>query len=157
MDEKEMREAEGKARKWDWTSRGERGKASPHTTFLSSWLLAGLAQILRLARRQGDILLPGATLWFGRSQGRPKQTVTLSHASLLFRSDTTIYRLRLRIPWLSHTHVPTLTVRHWNKHLVLKIAVIHLFFFCPYHTTGSQQFSWVVKQTQNESSRPPDH
>lgn len=124
----EIRMRAGKARKWEWTSRGEREKEPTHQ-FLSSWLLVGLAQILRLAQGQGDILLPGATLWFGRSQGRPKQTVTLSHASLLFSSDTTIYRLQLWIPWL-HTHttrVPTLTHKHRNKHWVLKITVMHLF------------------------------
>lgn len=112
---------------------GQRERAPTHQ-FLSSWLLVGLAQILRLAQGQGDILLPGATLWFGRSQGRPKQTVTLSHASLLFSSDTAIYRLRLWIPRLhTNTHVPTLSLRHRNKHLVLKIAVMHLFFPPSYH------------------------
>lgn len=137
---------------------GERDREPTHP-FLSSWLLVGLAQILRLAQGQGDILLPGATLWCGRSQGRTKQTVTLSHASLLFSSDTAIYRLRLWIPPL-HTHnVPTLAHRHRNKHWVLKIAVMHLRPPSPppIIPLGVSSLGWVVKQTQNESSRPPDH
>lgn len=90
----------------------------------------GLAQILGLAQGQLDILLPGATLWCGRSQGRPEQTVTLSHASLLFSCDTTIYRLWLCTPWLhTHTHTCPHLHRHRNNRCV-KNSSSATFYFC---------------------------
>lgn len=47
-----------------------------------------------------------AILRFCSSQGKTKQTVTLSHANLLFSSDTAIYRLQLSIARLhTCTHV----------------------------------------------------
>lgn len=49
-----------------------------------------------------------AILCFCSSQGRTKQTVTLSHANLLFSSDTAIYRLQLWIPRL-HTSTRALS------------------------------------------------
>lgn len=94
--------------------------------------------VSKLAQGQSDIPLPGATLWFGRSQSRPKQTVTLSHASLLFSSDNAIYRLQHWMPW---------SLTHWCKLWLLKIAVMHLFYFLD-AATGSERFNWVGKQTQ---------
>lgn len=98
-----------------------------------------LAQILSLALSQGEILLPGATLCFGRSRWRPKQTVTLSDASLLFGSDTNIYRVWLWTPPL-HVHM------FWNKHWSLKIARNDASLFLSITPVGvsssAQWFKW---------------
>lgn len=45
-----------------------------------------------------------AILRFCSSQGKTKQTVTLSHANLLFSCDTAIYRLQL---WIARLHACT--------------------------------------------------
>lgn len=84
-------------------------------------------------------------LCYCSSQGRAEQTVTLSHANLLFRSDTAIYRLQLLDTKAQHTHVLVLKFRQGNKCFWRKMPLMP-----PFHSSLlSQEVSSLALEWSN--------
>lgn len=81
-----------------------------------------------------------AILCFCSSQGRTKQTVTLSHANLLFSSDTAIYRLQL---WIPRLHTSTRALSSLGRETNISGAKIGFdaSFSLICSITGGQQFA----------------